>query len=54
MTKNAYDLIVIGAGGAGGTAANAVDSGKHVALIERVDPLSFLNQINYFSFRGHQ
>ena len=36
MTKNEYDLIVIGAGGAGSTAAgNAAGSGKHVALIER-------------------
>jgi pyruvate/2-oxoglutarate dehydrogenase complex dihydrolipoamide dehydrogenase (E3) component len=36
MTKNEYDLIVIGAGGAGSTAAgNAAGSGKRVALIER-------------------
>jgi len=36
MTKNEYDLIVIGAGGAGSTAASrAADMGKHVALIER-------------------
>jgi pyruvate/2-oxoglutarate dehydrogenase complex dihydrolipoamide dehydrogenase (E3) component len=36
MTKNEYDLIVVGAGGAGGTAAgNAAGYGKHVALIER-------------------
>lgn len=36
MTKKEYDLIVIGAGGAGSTAAgNAAGSGKRVALIER-------------------
>ncbi len=36
MAKNEYDLIVIGAGGAGSTAANnAVKMGKRVALIER-------------------
>ena len=36
MTKNEYDLIVIGAGGAGSTAANiAAKMGKRVALIER-------------------
>jgi pyruvate/2-oxoglutarate dehydrogenase complex dihydrolipoamide dehydrogenase (E3) component len=36
MAKNEYDLIVIGAGGAGSTAASsAVSTGKHVALIER-------------------
>lgn len=36
MTENKYDLIVIGAGGAGSTAANiAAKMGKHVALIER-------------------
>jgi len=36
MTNNEYDLIVIGAGGAGSTAAgNAAGSGKRVALIER-------------------
>jgi pyruvate/2-oxoglutarate dehydrogenase complex dihydrolipoamide dehydrogenase (E3) component len=36
MTKNEYDLIVIGAGGAGSTAAgNAAGMGKRVALIER-------------------
>ena len=36
MTTVEYDLIVIGAGGAGSTAAgNAAEMGKHVALIER-------------------
>ncbi len=36
MTTDEYDLIVIGAGGAGSTAAgNAAEMGKHVALIER-------------------
>jgi pyruvate/2-oxoglutarate dehydrogenase complex dihydrolipoamide dehydrogenase (E3) component len=36
MAKNEYDLIVIGAGGAGSTAANnAAKMGKRVALIER-------------------
>lgn len=36
MTKNEYDLIVIGAGGAGSSAAgNSAGSGKRVALIER-------------------
>jgi len=36
MTKNEYDLIVIGGGGAGSTAASsAAAMGKHVALIER-------------------
>ena len=36
MTENKYDLIVIGAGGAGSTAANiAAKMGKRVALIER-------------------
>jgi pyruvate/2-oxoglutarate dehydrogenase complex dihydrolipoamide dehydrogenase (E3) component len=36
MTKNEYDLIVIGAGGAGSTAAgSAAESGKRVAMIER-------------------
>jgi dihydrolipoamide dehydrogenase len=36
MDKNEYDLIVIGAGGAGSTAANnAAKMGKRVALIER-------------------
>ena len=36
MAKSEYDLIVIGAGGAGSTAATiAADMGKHVALIER-------------------
>ena len=36
MAKNEYDLIVIGAGGAGSTAAtSAASMGKHVALIER-------------------
>ena len=36
MTKNEYDLIVIGAGGAGSTAATtAAGLGKRVALIER-------------------
>jgi pyruvate/2-oxoglutarate dehydrogenase complex dihydrolipoamide dehydrogenase (E3) component len=36
MTKNEYDLIVIGAGGAGSTAAgSAAGLGKRVALIER-------------------
>lgn len=36
MTKNEYDLIVIGAGGAGSTAANiAAKMGKRVALVER-------------------
>ncbi|HSQ26434.1 MAG TPA: FAD-dependent oxidoreductase [Anaerolineales bacterium] len=36
MTKKEYDLIVIGAGGAGSTAANsAANKGKRVALIER-------------------
>jgi dihydrolipoamide dehydrogenase len=36
MAKNEYDLIVIGAGGAGSTAANnAARMGKRVALIER-------------------
>ena len=36
MAKNNYDLIVIGAGGAGSTAATtAVSMGKRVALIER-------------------
>src|SRR3989304_1812519 len=36
MAENEYDLIVIGAGGAGSTAATAaVDMGKRVALIER-------------------
>ena len=36
MAKNEYDLIVIGAGGAGSTAATtAADMGKRVALIER-------------------
>jgi dihydrolipoamide dehydrogenase len=36
MAKNEYDVIVIGAGGAGSTAASsAAKMGKHVALIER-------------------
>ncbi|MFZ1597322.1 MAG: FAD-binding protein, partial [Anaerolineae bacterium] len=36
MPKNAYDLIVIGSGGAGSTAATtAAGLGKRVALIER-------------------
>ncbi len=36
MIKNEYDLIVIGAGGAGSTAAgNAAGLGKRVALVER-------------------
>lgn len=36
MTRDEYDLIIIGAGGAGSTAANhAAKMGKHVALIER-------------------
>ena len=36
MTENEYDLIVIGAGGAGSTAAStAAGLGKRVALIER-------------------
>lgn len=36
MAENEYDLIVIGSGGAGSTAATtAVNMGKHVALIER-------------------
>jgi len=36
MAKDEYDLIVIGAGGAGSTAASSAASmGKHVALIER-------------------
>jgi pyruvate/2-oxoglutarate dehydrogenase complex dihydrolipoamide dehydrogenase (E3) component len=36
MTNHEYELIVIGAGGAGSTAAgNAAGSGKRVALIER-------------------
>ena len=36
MKKNEYDLIVIGAGGAGSTAAgNAAGLGRRVALIER-------------------
>ncbi len=36
MTETEYDLIVIGSGGAGSTAANtAVSMGKRVALIER-------------------
>ena len=36
MAKDEYDLIVIGAGGAGNTAASSVAKmGKHVALIER-------------------
>ena len=36
MAKNEYDLIVIGAGGAGSTAATtAASMGKRVALIER-------------------
>ena len=35
MVKNEYDLIVIGAGGAGSTAASsAAKMGKRVALIE--------------------
>ena len=36
MAKNEYDLIVIGAGSAGSTAATtAAGMGKRVALIER-------------------
>ena len=36
MTKNEFDLIVIGSGGAGSTAAGtAASMGKRVALIER-------------------
>ena len=36
MAENEYDLIVIGSGGAGSTAAGtAASMGKHVALIER-------------------
>ena len=36
MTNKEYDLIVIGAGGAGSTvASSAAGMGKHVALIER-------------------
>ena len=36
MTKNEYDLIVIGAGSAGSPAAgHAAGLGKRVALIER-------------------
>lgn len=38
MTKNGYDLIVIGAGSAGSAAAgNAAGAGKRVALIKHPD-----------------
>ena len=36
MAKNEYDLIIIGSGGAGSTAATtAASMGKRIALVER-------------------
>ena len=53
MTKNEYDLIVIGAGGAGSTAAgNAAGSDKSVALIERDKVGSALDRISNLVWRS--